>query len=292
LTFELLSSLWLHEPDDETIARAHRELGLPMESVETLAQAYTDVFLLNVPPYGTAYTDEYGELNGERAQAVAQLFDVHGYAPPELSEVAAPDHVGLCLKFLAYLEERELEIRELEIEWIPICCLAVEREPTAPDFYRALATQTRQAIFAQSTIINPQSPISNLQFSNPLLNEELRLKDILRFFLTPARCGLFLSRSRLGQMAKQLGMRLPFGSRWEVAEALFIAAGEGGQIQRLLMLIETETQDWLTMYKQWREHYPTGRPLVMPWVEAGQTALQMLGGLKELAEHNQFEMEV
>src|SRR3990167_5980494 len=92
LNFELLSCLWLREPDTQTIARAHRELSLPLANPGELAQAYTDVFLLNVPPYGTAYTDEYGELNGERAQAVARQFEAHGYFPDELMQVAAPDH--------------------------------------------------------------------------------------------------------------------------------------------------------------------------------------------------------
>ena len=50
-------------------------------------------------------------------------------------------------------------------------------------------------------------------------SEELRhlTADIVRFFLAPARCGMFLSRSRMGQMARALQMRLPFGSRFEVA---------------------------------------------------------------------------
>ncbi len=280
MTFELLASLWLHEPNDETIARAHHELGLPLASAAELAQAYADVFLLNVSPYGTAYTDDYGELNGERAQAVATLFAQAGYAPRELSEVAAPDHMGLCLGFLGYLKESELEIRD----WAPICCLAVEREPTAPAFYRALARRTREILFSQSAISNQQSAIPNSQFpiTNNSPDEELRLKDILRFFLTPARCGVFLSRARLGQMAKPMGLRLPFGSRWEVAEALFMAAGESGQTLGLLQMLGVEVTAWAQAYRQWAETCPSWQPHAGDWLSRTEIALQTLTQLNTI----------
>ena len=93
-----LSSLWLHEPDAATITRAVRELGLPSADPNDLAMAYADLFLLNVSPYGTVFTDEWGELNGASAQYIAGLYEAHGYHPPELTEVAAPDHLGLCPK--------------------------------------------------------------------------------------------------------------------------------------------------------------------------------------------------
>jgi hypothetical protein len=36
--------LWLHEPDDDTIQRAHLELGLPLAASIDLAAAYADHF--------------------------------------------------------------------------------------------------------------------------------------------------------------------------------------------------------------------------------------------------------
>jgi TorA maturation chaperone TorD len=284
--FSLLATLWLHEPDAQTIARAVNELGLPVAEPAELALAYADVFLLNVPPYGTAFTDDYGELNGERTQEVARLFESHDYAPSELTEVAAPDHLGLCLGCLATGHEA---IWAYMAEWAPVCCLAVEYEPTAHAFYRALAAKTRAAVFAHCPIGNTQSAqFSNLQLplTHDSPDEELRLKDLLRFFLTPARCGAFLSRARLGQMARALGMRLPFGSRFEVAEALFIAAGDNGETLGLLAMLEDEVSAWAEAYRAWAEESPGWQPAAEVWLSRAGAALKTLSELRVIAEAN------
>jgi len=304
----LLSHLWLHEPDAETIARAVVELGLPLADPSTtlraspadLASAYTDVFLLNVYPYGTAFTDPSGELNGPEAQRVAALYEVHGYRPPELKSVGAPDHLGLCLGFLAAGQDGLLPYIA---DWAPVCCLAVEREPSAHSFYRALASTTRQHLFvmlseakppgaetpsassgqalrfAQDDGDNLQSEIYNLQSE-----DEVRLRHIVRFFLTPALCGVFLSRSRLGQMAKELGGRLPFGSRFEVAEMLFTYAGGGvEQLGQLLNALETEVAAWATAYRSWAEKHPAWRPGAEMWLARTAEAARQLSAMRRMA---------
>ncbi len=287
----LLSQLWLHEPDAETIARAVQALGLPPAEPAELATAYADVFLLNVYPYSTAFTDDHGELNRPEAQRVAALYEAHGYYPPEFGQVGAPDHLGLCLGFLAHLGEKRLESRDSLggfVEWGPICCLAVEREPSVHSFYGALAMRTREALLETAKVIPPnlQSPISNLHL--PLArypsDEELTLRDLLRFFLAPAQCGVFLSRSRLGQMAKTMGMRLPFGSRFEVAEILFASAGEGEKVGELLTALEAEVKAWAQAYRGWAETYPGWRLIAEVWLSRTDTALQTLTGLRQTVE--------
>ncbi len=298
--YSLLSHLWLHEPDAETIARAVVELGLPLADPTDLASAYTDVFLLNVYPYGTAFTDPSGELNGPEAQRVAALYEVHGYRPPELKSVGAPDHLGLCLGFLAAGQDGLLPHIA---DWAPVCCLAVEREPSAHSFYRALASTTRQHLFvmlseakspgaetpsassgqalrfAQGDGDNLQSEIYNLQSE-----DEVRLRHIVRFFLTPALCGVFLSRSRLGQMAKELGGRLPFGSRFEVAEMLFTYAGGGvEQLGQLLNALETEVAAWATAYRSWVEKHPAWRPIAEMWLARTAEAARQLNAMRRMA---------
>ena len=308
MSFSLLSHLWLHEPDAEAIARAVVELGLPLADPSTtlraspadLASAYTDVFLLNVYPYGTAFTDPSGELNGPEAQRVAARYEVRGYRPPELKSVGAPDHLGLCLGFLATGQDGLLPHLA---DWAPVCCLAVEREPSAHPFYRALASTTRQHLFvmlseakppgaeapsassgqalrfAQGDGDNLQSEIYNLQSE-----DEVRLRHIVRFFLTPALCGVFLSRSRLGQMAKELGGRLPFGSRFEVAEMLFTYAGGGvEQLGQLLNALETEVAAWATAYRGWAEKHPAWRPVAEMWLARTAEAARQLSAMRRMA---------
>ncbi|MBI1800895.1 MAG: molecular chaperone TorD family protein, partial [Chloroflexi bacterium] len=158
--YPLLSCLWLHEPDSTALAEARRHEpfanALETDSDQTaLASAYADLFLLNVYPYGTAYTDEWGELNTGEAQSAKAVYEAHGYNPPELNAVGAPDHVGLGLGFLAHLtlnpspHEREgLKVRSDLLAWVPVCCLAVECQPFVHPFYRALVKLTRETLWA------------------------------------------------------------------------------------------------------------------------------------------------
>ncbi len=293
MKFDLLSSLWLHEPDSAAVARAMSELGLPTATPDELAAAYADLFLLNVYPYGTAYTDPEGELNAPEAHELAALYKTQGYCPPELNEVAAPDHLGLCLGFLSHVSSlRAVEEPALTrsvskggeaissqrllrgfaprndhlisglLEWIPICCLAVERDPAAHRFYRALAALTRKSLMAETLIPNTQYPIHHSSFI--IHHSEVTLRDLVRFFLAPAQCGLFLSRSRLGHIANELGLSLPFSSRFEVAEALFASAG-AEHIERLIDKLSEEVKCWTAEYRSWAEAYPAWSPVAGVW---------------------------
>ena len=279
MKFALLSLLWLHEPDAALIARAVEELGLPSAAPQELASAYADVFLLNVPPYGTAFTDDSGEMNGPAAEATAALFAAHGYQPPELSAVGAADHVGLWLGFLEKERSGELEIGD----WMPVCCLAIEHEPTAHPFYKALATKTKEAVLKlQISNFKAQANSPILQSSNPQL--ELSLHALIHFFLTPAQCGVFLSRARLGQMALALGWRLPFGSRWEVAEWLFESAGETEKVEALIRELKDEIGAWAAEYGRWAETYPTWRAVAEAWLARTRAAQNQLKTMRLAVE--------
>ena len=259
-TLSLLSRLWLAEPDPETLALA-REAGFPDGDASDLASAWTDLFLLNVYPYGTAFTDISGELNGPAAAGASRRYDAAGYQPPELFGTGAPDHAGLCLGFLAHLSAQGREDPEFLAwtrDWLPVCALAVERQPFAHPFYRDLAAATREILLAM-----PPSTAAASEDLAPVLQtdseaeEEVGLSRVVRFLLAPAASGLFLSRSRLGALALEAGLRLPFGSRFDVARALFEAAGENGRVEPVLEGLSREAEAWDAAYEaQAREHAP------------------------------------
>jgi TorA maturation chaperone TorD len=257
-TLSLLSRLWLAEPDKETLASAV-EAGLADADPSDLASAWTDLFLLNVYPYGTAFTDISGELNGPAAAAASRRYDAEGYQPPELSGTGAPDHAGLCLGFLAHLAAQGREdppFLAWTLDWLPVCALAVERQPFAHPFYRDLAAATRETLFSM-----PASTAAASEDLAPVLQtdsddeEEVGLSRVVRFLLAPAASGLFLSRSRLGALALEAGLRLPFGSRFDVARSLFEAAGENGRVEPVLEALSREAESWDAAYTaQAREH--------------------------------------
>jgi len=301
-SFNELSRLWLHEPDDSA-----------------MAAAYTELFLLNVYPYGTAFTDPSGELNGPGAWEAARRYEERGYRPPELFEVGAPDHVGLCLGFLEHLASRgeeDVEFTSSVLEWIPVCCLAVEREPSAHPFYRTVAALTRECCFSLSSrapslssrapslssraergISGPSEESADPGF--PLSSraergisghaaesaaseaEEVGLSQIVRFLLAPARSGLFLSRAKLGQVARAAEMGLPFGSRFDVASLLFQTAGESGKVGIVLDLLEEELAAWESAFRGWAVEHPGWVRSSTRWLRRTGETRRLLGQMRE-----------
>ena len=281
----LLSRLWLREPDARALDDCREAPSLAPHAGDpaALAAAYADLFLLNVYPYGTAFTDPSGELGGPSAAWVAQRYEPAGYRPPELLEVGAPDHVGLCLGFLDHLStrgRRDVEFSAFVLEWVPIACLAVEREPSGHQFYRAVATATRERLM---------EGVSDLDFApqsaNPDEEEEIGLWEVVHFLLAPARSGIFLSRAKLGHLAKAAGMRLPFGSRFDVAHLLFQTAGESGKVGVILDRLEEELTAWETEYRAWAAEHPRWTAASVPWLERTAETRRRLGQMREVLEN-------
>jgi TorA maturation chaperone TorD len=288
----LLSRLWLREPDYRALAAARKLPSLAPHADEpaAMARAYTDLFLLNVYPYGTAFTDPSGELNGPAAWQAARRYEDRGFRPLELFEVGAPDHVGLCLGFLEHLArggEKDIEFSSSLLEWVPICCLAVEREPSAHPFYRAVAAVTRKRLMEDIPESMPQAsePEESARESTDLEEEEVGLSHIVRFLLAPARSGLFLSRAKLGQLARAAGMRLPFGSRFDVARMLFQTAGESGKVGTVLDLLGAELADWEAAYRAWAQVHPGWAPSAARWLHRTGETGRMLGQMREILEN-------
>jgi TorA maturation chaperone TorD len=288
----LLSRLWLREPDSLALAAAR---GLPSlaphaDEPAAMGPAYTDLFLLNVYPYGTAFNDPSGELNGPAAWQAARRYEDRGFRPPELFEVGAPDHVGLCLGFLEHLArggQEDLEFSSFLLEWVPICCLAVEREPSAHPFYRAVAAATRRRLMEDipESVSRASEPEESTPQNTDPEEEEVGLSHIVRFLLAPARSGLFLSRSRLGQLARAAGMRLPFGSRLDVARMLYQSAGEDGKVGTVLDLLGAELAVWQAAYRAWAEEHRRWAPLAARWLHRTGATGRMIEQMRKILEN-------
>lgn len=263
-----LSRLWLREPDAEALASA-AETGLPVGEASDLAAAWTDLFLLNVYPYGTAFMDVSGELNGPEAARALSHYESAGYRPAELSSAGAPDHAGLCLGFLAHqtaLGRQEPEFLGWTLDWLPVCALAVVRQPSVHPFYGGLADATIEVLLWQepslSSLMASRSPGPA---ASEDAEEEPDLFGLIQFLLAPAASGFFLSRSRLGSLALEAGLRLPFASRFETARALLEAAGECGRVEQVLEGLGREAQGWDAAYASLASAHPSWRSRAAVW---------------------------
>ena len=291
----LLARLWLREPNAETVNQACEQLGLPRADPTDLAQAFADLFVLNVPPYGSVFLDSPSELNGSSAGEVGRVFAESGFDPPELLEVAAPDHLGLLI---GWAEGRDSS--QLDLSWIPTCCLAVLREPRVHPFYARLAEKTLDWLEARASekgegegpIPPTPSPPNVRPVGDSIVeairgeqeDDEVGLGRIVRFLLTPARSGLYFSRGRLGAIALELGLRLPFGSRFDVARALFVAAGESEIAPRLFDTMRGEVTWWEGSYDRLGRDLPGWSPSSRVWKDRLATTTQLLEAMREIAE--------
>ena len=287
MPFQLLSRLWLSEPDSTSLTWARALFSLPqLYELPELAQAYADLFLLNVYPYSTIYTQPSAELNGPAAALAARRYAEHGYQPPELSSVGAADHLGLGLGLLGHLaragQERAFAAACGDLlAWAPAACLAVEREPGVHPFYRALAAYTAETLLLNAGHLQSPgaAPAPDLSLNMAGDDEEVRLRDVLHFFLSPARCGIFLSRGRLGRLGHDLGLALPFGAREIVAETLFNAAGQSGQLQPLLAALRAEIAGWSDAYRRWQTAFPAWSPVARMWLARTSASLERLDAM-------------
>lgn len=114
--------------------------------------------------------------------------------------------------------------------------------------------------------------------------EEVRLADVVCYLLAPARSGFYLSRSRLGWIARAAGTRIPFGSRFEVARNLLAAAGESGRVKEVLTSLRGEVTVWERAYRRWSAEHLGWAPLACRWLLRIARTREMLGRLDTLLD--------
>ncbi|AFA39084.1 putative component of anaerobic dehydrogenase [Pyrobaculum oguniense TE7] len=111
-----------------------RELGVEIpRDLERLRSEYADIFIINIPPYESAFTSQANRLWDAAAIEVWGHYKEAGFQPDlAKARALAPDHVGLELLFLSILLERGLrdmadEFLSMHIlRWVPQLYAAVE----------------------------------------------------------------------------------------------------------------------------------------------------------------------
>ena len=285
-----LMELWLNEPTEALLEALAAEvefaevLDPARSSLDELATGFTDLLLLNVFPYASAFLDAWGELNGERAQEMQAIFSEAGYSPAAIRAVGGLDHIGLLLGFLEHAPEQQASTLPLLLDWAPIFCLAVEREPSAHAFYKTLAQQTRDCLFSlagsvEETLLKIPAPQTETFELSPS-DEELTIKMVVRQLTIPIRSGWFLSRARLGFWARDLGLPLPFSNRMQIANSLFDAAGVANRVVTLLDWMLVEGRAWESTYQKWTHDAPVWAPWGNEWKARIRNTIQSLEALR------------
>jgi len=249
VTVELMRALGLlAEPPSTEHERVADLLGI---GARPDASEYTDLFILQLFPYASVYLSADGMLGGGPADRIAGVWRALGHVPPP-----EPDHLSALLGLYASLSESQASeegeatrllianagaalLNDHILSWLPVYLKAVEAHASA--FYGAwagmLADTLRQA--AQRT--------DYAAASNPHLACVSCLPDprkaggeiFLEGLLTPAQCGLVLSRQDLIDAARALGLGSRIGERRYQLRALLSQDAE-----RVLAWLGTESGHW------------------------------------------------
>lgn len=219
----------LAEPPAAEHARLAELLGFPAapSNVE-----FTELFVLELPPYASIYLSEDGMLGGDARDRVAGFWRALGLTPP-----AEPDHVAALLGLHASIAERESTAPAADdaararharhaLFWEHIVCwlppyLLRAREIAAPA-YATWADLLLGALDPEARMLGaPSSPPLQLRAARELPElADASLEDVATVALAPARTGAILARADLARAARELGLGLRVGERRVVLRAL------------------------------------------------------------------------
>ena len=232
-------------------ARLLEALGLPPDD----AAAHTELFVLQLVPYASAYLSADGMLGGEPADRVAGLWRVLGMVPP-----AEPDHLASLLGLYAGLADagadpalgaaaaaavsrvRGTILWEHLLPWVPAyLCRAAELGGATQ---RGWAHLLWRALRAEAAALpSPSTPPPAVREAPPALAAEPDPRRVLAQVLAPGRSGVILTRADLARGAAALGLGLRLGERRYALQALldqepvatigWLAAEAGGFAARL-----------------------------------------------------------
>ena len=220
---ELLRALAaLAEPPSPALDRVADALG-----IGPLAEPadYTELFLLELPPYASVYLGAEGMLGGDARDRVAGFWRALDLQPPP-----EPDHITTLLAFYAHLVDQERDAStdrsttaarqarrsffwEHVASWLPVWLTAVEDR--APPFYRRWGSLLQDVIAQEARELGPQERLSlHLREAPPLADpREAGGAAFIAALLTPVRSGLVIVRSDLRLAATELDVGVRVADR-------------------------------------------------------------------------------
>lgn len=239
-----LAELWPGTADPDEDAAAHQEL-----------------FGFSVLPYAGVFLDT-GDEGGESPTHVARRYHRAGF-DPGLDDLR-PDHLGVELRFVAFLLERgpagALEagsfLDEHLLAWLPSWIFAVRRQRSIR--YDPVVEFLLDWLLEQRRLLDQ---VPGFRFAGagpsvaapPALLEDDRtgVRDVAAYLVTPAHCGLFIGRTDLARLARANRTPGGFGERRLMMENLLRSAalydGLDPVFGELFRWIETDSEAWLAL---------------------------------------------
>lgn len=298
-SYALLGELYLSGLTEGTLERVLAVpelagvLSRPVD-LEQMAVGYQQLFGFNVFPYEAVFVGESAMLGGGVTEQVGREYERLGYPA---GSSTSPDHIGHELGLLAFLCGAEADAWRDGLPdmaqrmqrnqqnflaghflcWVPPFLLAVRAEKNA--FYRAVGELTWQLVISHGVDrVEGGVPAGEFQ-----LSDNTTLKDIAHYLVTPSRCGLFLSRSTISELAQQVNLPRGFGKRWQMLLTLLESAGRYEVWERLLDEVISLCVVWQVGYEGLVSR-PGLETLINPWTTRLSQTQQLLQTLKTQAK--------
>lgn len=210
------------EPPHAETARLARLLELGDTPSVT---AYTELFVLQLPPYASMYLGNEGMLGGEARDRVAGLWRALGLLPP-----VEPDHLAALLGLYAGLVDaergasddaqrrarrgaRHALLWEHVLSWVPVYLVTVD-ELGSPA-YRRWALRLADVLAAEAEALGPPVAVPlHLRRADQLTDPRTEgLEACLGSVLAPVRSGIVLTRADLARAGRDLELGVRMGER-------------------------------------------------------------------------------
>lgn len=255
--FRALAAL-AEPPGTETIRLAEMlELG-----AEPSRSDYTELFLLQLPPYASVYVGATGSLGGDVCERIALFWRFLGQHPPN-----EPDHLAMLLALYAWLVERERDGHAREeaggtskrngsegwrhlratflwehlLSWLPVYLAKVQAiaSPAYAAWGRLLSSALQEE--AQRGEMVPLLP-PHLRDTPALAHPGTgSLQPLISGLLVPAQSGFILARADLVRAGRHLGLGIRVGERRTILTTLLQQDGE-----KTLGWLAEEASAWAT----------------------------------------------
>jgi TorA maturation chaperone TorD len=287
--FARLFLLELDQPTRDELSQDERFSAALPSNLQDARVEFTRVFTLSVYPYASVFLELEAAMNGNSTAEVERFYERVGFEIEGEWMVGAPDALGAELACLGWLLERGEEtharefLRDDILPWAPVCCLAIERSAHL-DLYRRLAEVTRAVLLGEGERLGGLDA-HRTEWNEPE-PEERDLHWVIRYLVAPARCGIFLSKEDLRQIAGCVDIPISFGDRALMLTSLLRGAGLQERIPETLERLQDIVRQWMGHYKAWTLDYPHSALLWNLWLaRADKTQTALIEMLQVATQH-------
>lgn len=290
--YALLGDLYSHGLSARTLPAWRQVPGVltgpdaPID-LEAAAEAHTRLFLIELPPYESAFCGVDGLLGGEIATSVRAARADAGLGDALEEE---PDHLGAELAWLAFLTGAEADarrdkvdvvhIRELQraaldhhlLRWLPQFVTALSEfseggighswpaggSPDSIDIYVRGALLAQDLIVDHRAALEGPSPVWDLPPVVDVLDDpRTGLRAIAEHLCLPCQAGGYLTRASITTVSRSLDLPMTFGARSDLMEGLLCAAAQYDRIPDVCAALDRVLSAWDAGYAV--------SPCSLPW---------------------------